>query len=80
MRHLEFLAGALVAGCICTATFAAAAPTCSGREAECHRYCDDKMVGITQCDPACDGMVKSCLETGCWDSPVTGKKCGYTKK
>lgn len=80
MRYFIFLFGALIAGYACAAMPATAAPTCSERQTACHRYCDDKMAAVAQCDPACDGMFRSCLETGCWDSPVGGKKCGYTKK
>jgi hypothetical protein len=80
MRHFVFLAAAFVASYWCPVASAMAASTCSGREAACHKFCDEKAATSEQCDPACDAMFKSCLQTGCWDSPFTGKKCGYVEK
>jgi hypothetical protein len=75
------IAGLLLSASIAWAVLpASAAPTCSEREKTCHHYCDEKMAASTQCDPACDGFFTSCMETGCWDSPVVGKKCGLIKK
>jgi hypothetical protein len=75
------LAAAAFCGCCLAgaALPASGAPTCTDRAKACHHYCDEKS-SSEQCDPACDGMLSSCLGTGCWDSPVTGKKCGVTKK
>jgi hypothetical protein len=80
MRSLMLLLGTLVGCCLYVAVPAIAAPTCADRQKACHRYCDDKMSTSIQCDPACDSLFSSCVETGCWDSPVAGKKCGYVKR
>ena len=80
MRFVPYGYAALVGVSIFFSAAAFAAPSCSARQKACHVYCNEKMPTATQCDPACDGFYASCMETGCWDSPITGKKCGYDKK
>jgi hypothetical protein len=77
---LRLLAAAAFCGWLAGAAFpASGAPTCTDRAKASHHYCDEKS-SSEQCDAACDGMLSSCLGTGCWGSPITGKKCGVTKK
>lgn len=54
------------------------ADTCTDRQKVCFAYCDRQYNGSTRCMDACRTFLATCLTTGCWESRVTAKRCGFT--
>ncbi len=70
---------ALLLGClIVSIATPALATSCSARKQVCFSYCDSQKY-IDFCKRQCGDYEASCKATGCWEAPVTPKKCGFSK-
>jgi len=55
----------------------AAGQTCTERRQVCLAYCEKTYHNSPKCAKACVEFHKTCLATGCWESKVTAKRCGF---
>ena len=57
------------------------AKNCADRQQVCFRYCDKtyQLRGHEACRATCGDYMSICRSTGCWESKVTAKECGFTK-
>ena len=62
-----------------TPTFAAA-QTCAGRQQVCFAYCEKNYNNAPNCRNACADYLNICISTGCWESKVTAKRCGFSRQ
>jgi len=67
---------ALFAGLI---NFAEAA-TCSERLRTCHGYCVKSMGDAPNCHAKCGRLHDMCMSSGCWESKVVAKQCGFERQ
>jgi hypothetical protein len=56
------------------------ATTCTERQQVCFAYCEKTYKNAPKCIEACKEYLGICLSTGCWESKVTAKRCGFTKQ
>jgi hypothetical protein len=56
---------------------AADAKTCSERLEVCHGYCAKSMHDSPLCHVKCQEFHQACLSSGCWESKVVAKQCGF---
>ena len=54
--------------------------TCTDRQKVCFAYCEKNYHNAPRCRAACDGLLQTCMSTGCWESKVTARQCGITKQ
>ena len=67
--------------CFSTATTPTfAAQTCTERQQVCFAYCEKTYKNAPKCTNACKDYLRMCLSTGCWESSVAAKRCGFTKQ
>ncbi len=65
---------------------AAAAPTfaanqtCTERLEVCSAYCEKTYHNSPKCAKACREFLETCLATGCWESKVSAKRCGFGRR
>jgi hypothetical protein len=57
-----------------------AAQTCTERQQVCFAYCEKTYNNAPKCTEACKNYLATCLSTGCWESRVTAKRCGFSKQ
>ena len=59
----------------------ALAKTCTERQQVCFRYCDKsyQQKGHEACRAVCGDYLSTCRSTGCWESKVSAKECGFSK-
>lgn len=57
-----------------------ASQTCTERQQVCFAYCEKTYKNAPKCTDACKNYLAECLSTGCWESRVTAKRCGFTKQ
>ena len=62
------------------ATTPSHAITCSSRQQVCFRYCEKNYANAPRCRAACGQLLSTCMSTGCWESKVTARQCGITKR
>ena len=57
------------------------AKNCTERQQVCFRYCDRsyQQKGHEACRAACGNYLSICQSTGCWETKVTAKECGFAK-
>ena len=55
----------------------AQAMTCSVRLQVCHGYCVKSMGA---CHAKCRQFSQECMASGCWESRVVAKQCGFTRQ
>jgi hypothetical protein len=58
----------------------ALAVTCSDRQQICFDYCDHMYFGSPRCLGTCVHLLRQCKATGCWDSRITGRRCGIIRR
>ncbi len=58
----------------------AAAMTCSERLQVCHGYCVKSMGDTPGCHAKCRQLSQECMASGCWESKVVAKQCGFTRQ
>jgi hypothetical protein len=63
-----------------SATTPSHAITCSDRQQVCFRYCEKNYANAPRCRAVCGQLLSTCMSTGCWESKVTARQCGITKK
>jgi len=63
-----------------SATTPSHAITCSDRQQVCFRYCEKNYANVPRCRAACGHLLNTCMSTGCWESKVTARQCGITKR
>ena len=54
--------------------------TCTERQQVCFAYCEKTYKNAPKCTDACKDYLRICLATGCWESKVTAKRCGFAKQ
>ena len=66
---------------IVSATTPVFAKNCTERQQVCFRYCDKSypQKGHEACRTACGSFMSVCQSTGCWESRVSAKECGFSK-
>jgi hypothetical protein len=65
---------------ILTASGPAFAATCTERQKVCYAYCEKTYNNAPKCTDACKDYFSQCMSTGCWESKVTAKRCGFDKQ
>lgn len=55
-------------------------PTCTERQQVCFAYCEKTYNNAPKCTDACKDYLAKCMATGCWESKVTAKRCGFAKQ
>jgi hypothetical protein len=63
-----------------SATTPSHAITCSDRQQVCFRYCEKSYANAPRCRATCGQLLNICMSTGCWESKVTARQCGITKR
>jgi hypothetical protein len=53
--------------------------TCSDRKQVCLAYCE-KHNNAPKCRGVCEGLLNTCMSTGCWESKITAKSCGIARQ
>ena len=61
-------------------TGSAEAITCSERLQVCHGYCVKSMGNTPACQAKCRQFDQECMASGCWESKVVAKQCGFTRQ
>ena len=72
------IAGAVIATAI--VAIPAAADSCTERQQVCFSYCQKTESNSPPCLAACRGYLAECMSTGCWESRVSGKRCGFDRR
>jgi hypothetical protein len=54
--------------------------TCSERLQVCHGYCAKSMGDTPNCHAKCRQFAQACMASGCWESKVVAKQCGFTRQ
>jgi hypothetical protein len=58
---------------------AASAGSCSDRKKVCFGYCQKSRGGMPKCLAVCEGYLRECLSSGCWESKIVAKQCGFSR-
>ena len=58
----------------------AQAKTCSERLEVCHGYCVKSMGDTPRCHAKCRQLHQECMASGCWESKVVAKQCGFERQ
>ncbi len=56
------------------------AKTCSERLQVCDGYCVKSMAGSPACRAKCRQFHQECTASGCWESRVVAKQCGFVRQ
>ncbi len=59
---------------------AAQAMTCSERQQVCHGYCVKSMGDTPGCHAKCRQFHEECMASGCWESKVVARQCGFARQ
>jgi hypothetical protein len=59
---------------------AAQAMTCSERLQVCNSYCVKSMGDTPGCHAKCRQFHQECMASGCWESKVVAKQCGFARQ
>jgi hypothetical protein len=54
------------------------AKSCSDRKQVCFGYCEKSNKNLTKCKAVCENFMNTCMSTGCWESNVVAKQCGFS--
>jgi hypothetical protein len=57
----------------------ASAGSCSERKKVCFGYCQKSRGAMPQCFSVCEGYLRECLSSGCWESKIVAKQCGFSR-
>ena len=58
----------------------AQAITCSERLQVCHGYCVKSMGDKPGCHAKCRQLDQECMASGCWESKIVAKQCGFARQ
>ena len=58
----------------------AATQSCTDRQQVCFAYCEKSYNNAESCRRACGDYLRECMSTGCWESRVAAKRCGFSKQ
>ncbi len=58
----------------------AAAKTCSEQLEVCQGYCARSEGGSPACLRVCGAYLRSCLGSGCWESKIVARQCGFERR
>jgi hypothetical protein len=58
----------------------AQAMTCSERLQVCHGYCVKSMGDNPTCHTKCRQLHQECMASGCWESKIVAKQCGFARQ
>jgi hypothetical protein len=58
----------------------AQAMTCSERLQVCHGYCAKSRGDSPGCHSKCGQLQQECIGSGCWESKVVAKQCGFARQ
>ncbi|MFY9969820.1 MAG: hypothetical protein WBQ45_19960 [Roseiarcus sp.] len=56
------------------------AKTCSERLQVCYGYCAKSMGDSPRCHDKCRQYHQECMESGCWESKVVARECGFARQ
>jgi hypothetical protein len=56
------------------------ADTCTERQQVCFAFCQRTEDNSAPCRAVCRGYLDECVSTGCWESRVSAKRCGFERK
>jgi hypothetical protein len=62
------------------ATSPTLASSCTERQQVCYAYCEKTYNNAPACREKCVELHHECLASGCWESKVAAKRCGFSKK
>lgn len=79
LSHWTGAAGAIAALLISTAG-PAEAKSCSDRLKTCQGYCAKSSGGSPACLAKCGEYRQECLSSGCWESKIVAKECGFARQ
>jgi hypothetical protein len=57
-----------------------ASNSCTDRQQVCQAYCEKTEPNSPGCLLVCKSYRDKCLSSGCWESKVAAKRCGFTKE
>ena len=70
----------MLAAFFCGLAKPAFATTCTERQQVCYAYCEKTYNNAPKCKEACKNYLAQCMSTGCWESNVTARRCGFDKR
>ena len=79
LLHWTCAAGAIAALLLST-TGPADAKSCSERMLVCRGYCAKTLNDSPACLAKCGEYRQECLSSGCWESRVVAKECGFARQ
>ncbi len=56
------------------------ADSCSGRVRVCQAYCEKVQGNSPICLGNCQDSLAQCKSTGCWESRVVARRCGFARQ
>ncbi len=56
------------------------AKTCSERLQVCYGYCAKSMGDSPRCHDRCRQLDQECTASGCWESKVVARECGFGRQ
>jgi predicted transcriptional regulator len=54
------------------------AKSCSDRRQVCFGYCEKSNKNLAGCKAVCESYMNTCMSTGCWESKIVAKQCGFS--
>lgn len=79
-RAFTRMAALAMAAAMLTAGGAVQAKTCSDRVQVCDGYCAKSMGDTPGCHAKCRQYQQECLASGCWESKVVARQCGFARQ
>jgi hypothetical protein len=58
----------------------AEAKSCSERMQVCRGYCAKSLSNSPACLAKCGEFRQECLSSGCWESRIVAKECGFNRQ
>jgi hypothetical protein len=58
----------------------AASKTCSDRLSVCEGYCAKSEGNSRGCVRTCGNYHQACLSSGCWESKIVARQCGFERR
>ena len=78
--HFGGMAVAAIAALLVALSGSAQAKTCSERLQVCDGYCAKTMGDSPACHAKCRQFHQECVASGCWESRVVAKQCGFVRQ
>ncbi len=70
----------IMALCLALLPTMASAGTCTERQQVCLAYCAKNYNNAPKCLEACSNYRTDGLSTGCFETKITAKQCGFTRR